>query len=64
MINAFSSPYNRHNIDIVISRWQAREGCDWDVYRIDKTAIGQDRRHFIGVRAYDEEEKEYFFIRI
>ena len=53
---------NRQYIDIVISRFKVR--WDWDVYKIDKTAIGKDRRQFLGVRAYDEEEKEYFFVEI
>ena len=58
----FSSPSNRDCIGIIISRWEP--GADWHIYREDKTAIGKDRKCFIGIRAYDEEEKEYFFIEI
>lgn len=60
--NEYSFKFNRHLIEIVISRW--KPGYDWHIYKIDKTAIGNDRRQFIGIRAYDEETKEYFFIEI
>jgi len=54
----FSSPYNRDCIRIQFQRGGQ------NIYRIDLTAIGKDRKDFIGCIAYDDENKEYFFIEI
>ena len=62
LYQAFSSSYNRNDIKIIISRRESE--CDWHIYREDLTAIGNDRMQFLGIRAFDEETKEYFFIEI
>ena len=59
----FSSPYNRDSIRIRIARDRWNSGNN-NIYRIDLTAIGKDREDFIGVMAYDDENKEFFFIEI
>lgn len=63
LYDKFSSPYNRDLIKIQIARDRWDSGNN-NIYRIDLTAIGEDRKDFIGVRAYDDEQKEYFFIEI
>lgn len=57
----FSSPRNGDLIKIRIARDRYNSGNN-NVHRIDCTAIGKDRGQFLGWIAYDDEEKEYFFI--
>ena len=59
----FATPSNKHLIKFRISN-KKRFGLELDrhIYRIDLTAIGKDRENWIGIMAYDEETKEYFFI--
>lgn len=59
----FSSPYNQDLIKIKIAhdRWNSGNN---NIYRIDLTAIGKDKEDFIGVMAYDDDNKEFFFIEI
>ena len=60
LIEAFTSPSNRECWIFRIRR--ATFGrAENDIMRMDKTACGREWE-FLGIRAYDEEEKEYFFI--